>query len=178
MNTNELEAFVKAEHTAQVWLRAVADRLLTPDLHYSYRLLRAWLHTVRDRLPIGQAVHLAAQLPELLRGVYYEGWEPVKAPVKLDAEAFVARFAREARISTAEVRHGAPAVSMALHGMFSPGQLQHTFAQLPHHVRAIVEPVGGLPPAPPIETHCQVVRALPMQRTWSPGPDRRRALDL
>jgi uncharacterized protein (DUF2267 family) len=32
------------------------------------------LHVLRDRLTPEQAVHLGAQLPILVRGVYYEGW--------------------------------------------------------------------------------------------------------
>jgi uncharacterized protein (DUF2267 family) len=32
------------------------------------------LHAPRDRLPPEVAVHLGAQFPMLVRGVYYEGW--------------------------------------------------------------------------------------------------------
>jgi hypothetical protein len=39
-------------------------------------VLRAFLHTLRDRLTVNGAVHLAAQSSELLRGVYYENWRP------------------------------------------------------------------------------------------------------
>jgi uncharacterized protein (DUF2267 family) len=147
MNTHQLETLAKAEHTAQHWLRTVADRLRTPDLDYAYRLLRAWMHTLRDQLPIDQSVRLAAQLPDLLRGLYYEGWEPDSVPIKHDADSFIGHFAREARISMFEVWHGAPAVSAALHSLFSPGHLEQTFAALPPQVRALAEPIGGLRPA-------------------------------
>jgi uncharacterized protein (DUF2267 family) len=33
------------------------------------------LHALRDRLPPEIAVHLSAQLPMLVRGIYYEGWK-------------------------------------------------------------------------------------------------------
>lgn len=147
MNTHQLETLVKAEHIAQHWLRTVADRLRTPDLDYAYRLLRAWMHTLRDQLPIDQSMRLAAPLPELLRGLYYEDWEPDSVPIKHDADSFIGHFAREARISVFEVWHGAPVVSAALHSLFSPGHLEQTFAALPPPVRALVEPVGGLRPA-------------------------------
>lgn len=48
-------------------MRAIADRLRTPDLEYAHRLLRAWMHTLRDQLPVGQSKRLANQLPEPLR---------------------------------------------------------------------------------------------------------------
>ena len=46
----------------------------TDDRHLAYVALRATLHALRDRLGPENAVHLAAQLPMLLRGLYYEGW--------------------------------------------------------------------------------------------------------
>lgn len=57
----------------------------------SYDAVRAVLHALRDRLPVEEAAQLAAQLPMLLRGVYYEGWVPSRVPVKMNREEFVAR---------------------------------------------------------------------------------------
>jgi uncharacterized protein (DUF2267 family) len=44
--------------------------------------LRTALHALRDRLTVQEAVHLGAQLPILIRGVYYEGWKLAGKPVK------------------------------------------------------------------------------------------------
>jgi uncharacterized protein (DUF2267 family) len=61
----------------------------------AYAALRAVLHAVRDRLPVEETAQLAAQLPMLVRGMYYEGWDPSKAPAKMDREAFLDRVRRE-----------------------------------------------------------------------------------
>jgi uncharacterized protein (DUF2267 family) len=61
----------------------------------SYAALRAVLHALRDRLTVQEAAQLAAQLPTLLRGVYYEGWRPAAVPVKLHREAFLQRVQRD-----------------------------------------------------------------------------------
>jgi len=66
------------DHTVQetnVWLRAVAEQLHFEDRHHAHIALR-------DRLLPEVAVHLGAQLPMLVRGLYYEGWHMVGMPVK------------------------------------------------------------------------------------------------
>jgi uncharacterized protein (DUF2267 family) len=55
--------------------------------------LRGVLQALRDWLPINEAADFAAQLPGLLRGVYYEQWRPATTPVKHRSRAdFVARI--------------------------------------------------------------------------------------
>jgi uncharacterized protein (DUF2267 family) len=57
----------------------------------SYAALRAVLHALRDRLTVEEAAHLAAQLPMLIRGLYYQGWEPGHVPVKMHRQEFLER---------------------------------------------------------------------------------------
>ena len=86
------------DHTIQetnVWLNAVAEQLQL-DRHDSYVALRAVLHALRDRLPPEVAVHLGAQLPMLVRGIYFESWNPSHNPAKpRNLEAFMARVAEK-----------------------------------------------------------------------------------
>jgi uncharacterized protein (DUF2267 family) len=82
MSTQGLEAL---EHTVQlthVWINEVDERLGWNNKARSYRLLKAVLHAVRDWLQHNEAADLAAQLPTLLRGAYYEQWRPAATPVK------------------------------------------------------------------------------------------------
>lgn len=134
--------FAHALNTANVWLSAVTEALGTEDRHFAQRALRGWLHALRDRLTIDVAAHLGAQLPELLRGIYYEGWDPSNVPVKYNREGFVDRFVHEAKVSAGDVPRMAPAITAAVHRQVSPGQLEAVFEQLPHDVRALLEPAG------------------------------------
>ncbi|MEV2225970.1 DUF2267 domain-containing protein [Nocardia vinacea] len=127
-----------AVQTAHDWLRAVADSLDTDDHAFAYRALRAWLHAVRDRISVGSSAHLAAQLPEVLRGAYYEGWVPTHVPVRHGSAEFVRQFAREAGIEQEEVGPVTGAVTVALEDLFSPGQLNRIFAVLPMHLYGLL----------------------------------------
>jgi uncharacterized protein (DUF2267 family) len=61
----------------------------------SYAALRAVLHALRDRLPVEESADLAAQLPMVVRGLYFEGWKPSKVPMKMTREEFLERVRRE-----------------------------------------------------------------------------------
>ena len=117
--------------TSQEWLVSIAREFDTDDLDFVERALRAWMHGLRDELPIESCAHFAAQLPELLRGVYYEGWNPTHAPVDHDVDAYVRRFAREARIRPTEVGQVASTITEALHGRTPEMQLAALLMQLP-----------------------------------------------
>ena len=67
----------------QIWLNDLATELSWQSRpHKTYFALRTVLHVLRDRLTIEEAVQLGAQLPMLVRGLYYEGWTLKKKPRK------------------------------------------------------------------------------------------------
>jgi uncharacterized protein (DUF2267 family) len=67
-------AFEVTIQKSQVWLDDVLDELRTDDRQLAYAILGGVLHALRDRLPQSEVVDLGAQLPMLLRGLYYDGW--------------------------------------------------------------------------------------------------------
>ena len=101
-NTKVL-ALGHAMHAAHTWVSEVAKQFDTDDREFAYGVLRAWLHTLRDRLTVEAAAHFAAQLPDLIWGVFYAGCNPSAVPLKYNAEAYAVRFAREANISLQDV---------------------------------------------------------------------------
>jgi uncharacterized protein (DUF2267 family) len=77
-----LPVFDTTVQETNLWLKAVMEGLHTDDRHLAYLALRATLHALRDRVGPENAVHLAAQLPMLLRGLYYEGWRLAASQTK------------------------------------------------------------------------------------------------
>jgi len=87
------------DHTIQltnVWLKKMMAEHHFETRHDAYGALRAVLHALRDRLTPEQAVHFGAQLPILVRGVYYEGWRITEKPASdRQVDEFVLRVAAE-----------------------------------------------------------------------------------
>src|ERR671934_238634 len=84
---DHVEAFDTTLEKTDAWLNELSDELGTANRHQAYEVLRAFLHALRDRLPVESAAKLGAQLPMLVRGFYYEGWNPTHTPDKMDAPA-------------------------------------------------------------------------------------------
>ncbi len=82
MSTTGLPVFDTTVQETNLWLKLLMERLDTDDRHLAYLALRATLHALRDRLQPENAVHLAAQLPMLVRGLYFEGWHMAGTPTR------------------------------------------------------------------------------------------------
>jgi uncharacterized protein (DUF2267 family) len=77
MSTTGLDVFDKTLKTTNIWLDEIMGSI-GPDRQRAWKVLSVVLQNLRDRLPSGLSAHLAAQLPLLVRGVYYAGYEPAK----------------------------------------------------------------------------------------------------
>jgi uncharacterized protein (DUF2267 family) len=132
------------EHSVQLthtWINAVDARLGWDNKPRAYRLLRAVLHAVRDWLNVNEATDLGAQLPTLLRGVYYEGWRPAATPVKERSKAaFLARIERGFRSDPLdETGEAVAAVFDVLADKITAGEIADVRQSLPADVRALWE---------------------------------------
>jgi uncharacterized protein (DUF2267 family) len=78
------------------WLTELGEHTGGADPEKAWHMFRGVLHVLRDRVPADQCAHLSAQLPLVIRGLYFEGWKPADQPVRLrSAEEFVQAVAAE-----------------------------------------------------------------------------------
>ena len=128
------------EHTVQlthIWINELDERLGWNSKPRTYRLLKAVLHALRDWLPLNEMADFGAQLPELLRGAYYEQWRPAITPVKKRSkEDFLARvdqsFKQDPLPQTAQA---VMAVFELLSSKITAGEIEDVRHSLPEELR-------------------------------------------
>jgi len=134
-----LDTFDRTVQETNLWLKDIMERLGTTDRHHAYSTLRAVLHALRDRIGPESAAHLGAQLPMLLRGLFYEGWDPTGKPTKeRHQEAFLAHIAKELpRADEAEVEQGVRAVLDVLSKHVDRGEAVKIASMFPLELRTL-----------------------------------------
>ena len=138
MATTGLEVFDRTLHTTNLWLDEICAEI-GPDKHLAWHVLGAVLRSIRDELLIGQSAHLAAQLPLLVRGAYFDQYRPAAQPVaERSQEDFIARI-REELAATRPVRPdlAATVVMRTLNRHITEGQIKKVRDALPKSVRAL-----------------------------------------
>ena len=90
-----------------------------------------------------EAVHLAAQLPMMVRGFYYEGWKPSRVPVDVRTQAEFFALIRTnlggmtsaSQLDTVAATH---TVLEFLADHVDPGELNHIRGQLPRELKELI----------------------------------------
>jgi uncharacterized protein (DUF2267 family) len=93
MGAANLDVFEKTLQTTNIWLDEISA-VLVVDRRVAWKVLSVVLHKLRDRLPAVLSAHLSAELPLLVRGVYYDQFEPDKPPMRWDYDEFVSEVSK------------------------------------------------------------------------------------
>jgi len=126
-------------HTTNLWLENLMEELGWRDRDQAYQALRVVLHALRDRLPEEALAALAAQLPLLIRGIYYEGWDPSGKPLnEPQKEGFLAQIAAAFRNNPeVDPERVAWAVFKVLKRYATSGDIRDMGQILPPEIRAL-----------------------------------------
>lgn len=138
MSATGLEVFDRTVHTTNVWLKEIMESL-GPDRQVAWHALGSVLRTVRDRVPLGVAAHLGAQLPLLVRGAYYDRWSPSEQPAQWrSADEFLSIVSSDmSDLRPVNARDAARSVFQTLDHYVDPGQIEKVRHALPAEVRAL-----------------------------------------
>lgn len=139
--------FDRTVHKTNAWLKEVMRAMDWNNRERAYQALRATLHSVRDVLTFEEVLQLGAQLPILLRGVYFEGWSPKTTPVRLKSPAEFFLLVRlhlgpGPKFTNGELRDFTHACIHVIARHISEGELREVKAILPRKLKALI-PLPG-----------------------------------
>jgi len=138
-DTSGLEVFDTTLHKSSQWLKEIMAEMGWNDRHLAYMALRSALHALRDRLTVAEAVDLGAQLPMLIRGLYYEGWRPVGKPAKWHKAEFLASVREGLRgFEDADPAEIARVVFRVLGRHVTAGEMKDVSEVLPTDIRTLL----------------------------------------
>jgi uncharacterized protein (DUF2267 family) len=138
MSATGLDVFDKALQTTNIWLKEIME-VVGPDRQRAYRVLRAVLHALRDRLTIDEVAHLGAQMPLLVRGLYYDQWHPAGKPERTrHPEEFLAAVAAELDdIGPINAEDATRAAFAVLEDHIAPGEIEDVKGMLASQLRRL-----------------------------------------
>ena len=138
MSATGLDVFDKTLQTTNIWLNEINERI-GPDRQVAWKVLSTVLHKLRDRLPVELAAHLGAQLPLLVRGVYYDQFEPARMPAECRTpEEFTAEVAEWLNdIRPVDPEEAIAAVFGVLNRHLSDGQVAKVRGALPKGLKMV-----------------------------------------
>lgn len=120
------------------WIRDVKEISGRWDSTKAFKMLRAMLHVLRDRLTVDEAAHLGAQLPAMVRGFYYEGWKPAAHPSRIRSkEELWDAISEELNDPQVDPQQALEAVLTLLNHRITRGELDDIRAMLPPELREL-----------------------------------------
>ena len=139
MSTSGLEILDTSVQKTNIWLKDLMQALETTDRHQAYMALKVTLHALRDRLTVEEAAQLGAQLPMVIRGLYYEGWRPAGKP---DRTSSWETFMKPVYLAVCQAGSWTPeevvsAVFEVLSAHVSHGEISDVVGQLPREIRVL-----------------------------------------
>jgi uncharacterized protein (DUF2267 family) len=137
MAITNVSSLNRSMEKTQVWLKDLVEIGHLETETQAYSLLRAVLHTLRDYLTVDEAVNLAAQLPLVLRGTFYETWKPSRVPLPIHkTEEFLEHVRQETRHSSpVDPMHAFRSVATLLDRKISAGEMSDVHHMVPKEIR-------------------------------------------
>jgi len=126
MKLTGVDVFDATIDRTTAWLQDLMRELNWTDRRKSYLALRFVLHGLRDHLPLEVAIHFGNELPMLIRGFYFEDWDPTNKPLSWE---------RDNSLLAPEMESIVRAVFRLLERKATDGELENLSVMLPPALR-------------------------------------------
>lgn len=134
-----LSEFGASLETTREWIEELMQTMQTDEAQ-ACRAFRAVTQELRNHLTLAETADLSAQLPLLLRGVFYDGWTPSKVRQRnRSKEKFLQKVSDRLPRATpiGQVEKMVREVFMFLDRKVSPGEIRHVVGSLPKDLQPL-----------------------------------------
>ena len=126
-----------AIQSTQIWLNELCLNGDLSDTNEAVAVLRSVLHQLRDQLNVHEAANLSAQLPLIIRGLYFEGWQPEKVPNKIRSKQQFFERLMDHFPNAVPVERAVKDVFALLAHHCDPGEISDVLEQLPQELKEL-----------------------------------------
>ncbi len=134
--------FQKMNQHAMIWIRDMMTALRTENEQQAMHAMRAGLQALRDRLSVEEAAQLSAQLPLVVRGMFFEGWDPSGKPLRIRHRGEFLALVQQ-KYGPRQDRAAEDIITALFHVLarnVSPGELTDIMLSLPAELCTLVAP--------------------------------------
>ncbi len=143
MTMTRFHLFDETLQKSEAWMSQLQNDMHTADPQHAYSALRSVLHALRDRLITSEAVDLSAQLPLLIKGIYFDGWKPADKPVKLSNVSEFLDYVETELIDVVDTHQAVSAVFKLLGDQISSGEIADVRSNLPDSLQLLWKTNGS-----------------------------------
>lgn len=139
MARRHIDVFESTIQKTNLWLKDIERAMrVTDSKPKAYAALRGVLHTLRECMPVDETMKFAAQMPLLVRAVYFDGWKPRRKPVRLTKATFFRELRECLRgLTDVDVGVAARAVFSTVEKHVSRGEVASVRRVLPSEIRTL-----------------------------------------
>ena len=141
MSATGVDVFDKTLQTTNIWLDEIMEEM-GPDRQIAWHILGSVLRALRDRVGPDLAAQLGSQLPLLIRGAYYDRYQPSATPDKVRSiDEFLDKIDADLEfVRPVDSRDAFRTVCRVLTRHVEGGQMPKIFEALPEEIRRVAEP--------------------------------------
>jgi uncharacterized protein (DUF2267 family) len=143
VSTN-ISSLDRAVQNAVLWLNDIQTELQWEDKEVVYKATKAVLQAIRDRLPYEELFHFSANLPIILKGMLFEGYNPPeskKEKIKTLQEFYeqIQNYYDPRRRDLISASEAAGGVINTLFNRIGEGEMNKVADTMPRHLKPLFQ---------------------------------------
>jgi uncharacterized protein (DUF2267 family) len=120
------------------WLNDIQEEFKWPDKDRVYDATKAVLLATRDRLTVEEAHQFAAQIPMVMKGMFFDGYDPTDKPMLIrNKDRFLEHVRKQFGNRPLDSENAVRTVAKVLRKKISKGQYEDVVGSMPKEIQKL-----------------------------------------